>query len=270
MKISKKVINHLAGLITGDTKQSPYLSGSKLVMFFNEFGFDDTYGEGFPPRKQYVVEKIEGANGNDVLKEILEEFVDPIRYIEADFSVNEIVEAVNSLIKYDGYELVKINHLYKIVDIEGKLVKPESVVSIGHKYVFEQVTKCYKKISTNDYNGAITNARTLCEYIFIHIIESIEKKDYKSDGNLITIWKTTKKALKIDLEKEEYPEYVFQVVSGINTSLNGLAALSNNAGDRHASNFRTKKHHAKLAVNLAITICEFLIDVLLIKESKIN
>lgn len=270
MKISKKVINHLAGLITGDTKQSPYLSGSKLVMFFNEFGFDDTYGEGFPPRKQYVAEKIEDANGNDVLKEILEEFVDPIRYIESDFSVNEIVEAVNSLIKYDGYELVKINHLYKIVDIEGKLVKPESVVSIGHEYVSEQVTKCYNKISTNDYDGAITNARTLCEYIFIHIIESIEQEDYKSDGNLITIWKTTKKALKIDLEKEEYPEYVFQVVSGINTSLNGLAALSNNAGDRHASNFRTKKHHAKLAVNLAITICEFLIDVLLIKESKIN
>jgi len=68
--------------------------------------------------------------------------------------------------------------------------------------------------------------------------------------------------LKIELKKEDFPDFVFQIISGLDTSLGGLSALSNNAGDRHANKFNTEKHHAKLAVNLALTISDFLIEVL--------
>lgn len=79
---------------------------------------------------------------------------------------------------------------------------------------------------------------------------------------MISLWSSAKKNLKIDFKKEDIPETVFQILSGLNTSLNGLSVLSNNAGDRHATKFKTKKHHAKLAVNIAMTKSEFLIDVL--------
>ena len=66
--------------------------------------------------------------------------------------------------------------------------------------------------------------------------------------------------MKLEIDKETLPDFVFQIVSGLETSIKGLAGLSNKAGDRHANKFKTKKHHAKLAVNLSMTIADFLIE----------
>jgi Abortive infection C-terminus len=87
-------------------------------------------------------------------------------------------------------------------------------------------------------------------------------REKRSDGNVLNLWARAKKALKIDLKKEEIPDVVFQILSGLDTTINGLAGLSNNAGDRHANKFNTKKHHAKLCVNLAMTLSDFLVDIL--------
>ena len=48
MKISNKVVEPLGRLIAGDTGTAPYKPGPELVQFYNECGFDDVYGEGFP------------------------------------------------------------------------------------------------------------------------------------------------------------------------------------------------------------------------------
>jgi len=66
--------------------------------------------------------------------------------------------------------------------------------------------------------------------------------------------------MKLEIDNTTLPDYVIQILSGIDTAIKGLAGLSNNAADRHANKFSTKKHHAKLAVNLAMTISDFLLD----------
>jgi hypothetical protein len=172
------------------------------------------------------------------------------------------VADINSLIKFDGYELLKSGNLYKVADIQGNFIQSETLQSVGHDFVSEQIEKCRQKISADDFNGAITNARTLTEAILIHVIETIELIEIKNDGKILNLWTRAKKALKIDLKKDEIPETVFLILSGLDTSLNGLAGLSNSAGDRHANKFNTKRHHAKLSVNLAMTLCDFLIDIL--------
>lgn len=176
--------------------------------------------------------------------------------------VDTIVSEINPLVKYDGFALIKKGEVYKVADIQGNFIASETVSAIGQEFVNEQIGKCQEKIALHDFNGAITNSRTLCEAVLIHVIETIEKSEIKNDGNLINLWKRAKKALKIDLDKNEIPDFVFQILTGLDTSLNGLAGLSNNAGDRHANKFKTKKHHAKLAVNSTMTFCDFLIDVL--------
>ena len=45
MIISQKTIEKLRELINEETE---YRSGSKLVAFFNQYGFRDVYGNGFP------------------------------------------------------------------------------------------------------------------------------------------------------------------------------------------------------------------------------
>jgi hypothetical protein len=262
MKVSDKIIGQLGALIAGDTQVAPYLSGPELVDFFNEFGFKDIYGQGFPTRWKYAAEKIDLLNGSKKLRLMLEEFVDPRLYGGDDRLVKRIVEAINSLIKYDGFALKQIGHVYKVTDTEGNLIQASATKALGHEFVTEQIRKCEQKIADADYPGAITNARTLVKAILLHIVELIEGTEIKNDGNLPSLWNRAKKALKIDISKDDLPEFVFQILSGLDTSLNGLAGLSNNAGDRYANKFKTKRHHEKLAVNLAMTISDFLIDIL--------
>ena len=262
VRISNKVTKQLGTLIAGDTSTAPYLSGPNLVDFYNECGFDDVYGEGFPSRWKYSTDKIVESNGTSRLKRIIEEFVDPRRYGGNEELVDKIAADINHLIKYDGFALIKKGNIHKVADIHGNFIEPETVATIGHEFVSEQIEKCQQKIATDDFSGAITNARTLCEAVLIHIIETIENIEIKNDGNVINLWARAKKALKIDLRKDEIPDFVFQILSGLDTTINGLAGISNNAGDRHANKFNTKRHHAKLAVNSTMTLCDFLIDVL--------
>ncbi len=268
MKISNKITKQLGTLISGDIGLAPYLTGPQLVEFYNECGFNDTYGVGFPSRWKYSMDKIVESNDTPRLKKILEEFVDIRRYDGNEDLVEQIVDQINKLINYDGFALIKTGEKYKVADIIRNFIEPETVSKIGHDYISEQIEKCQQKISTDDFSGAITNARTLCEAVLIHVIESIEKNEIKNDGNLINLWTRAKRALKIALKKEELPDFVFQVLSGLDTTLNGLSGMSNNAGDRHANKFNTKRHHAKLAVNSTMTICDFLIDILNIRNKN--
>ena len=51
MQLNQKTLKYLRELINEKIK---YRSGPKLVEFFNAFGFNDTYGEGFPSRWWYT------------------------------------------------------------------------------------------------------------------------------------------------------------------------------------------------------------------------
>ncbi len=265
MKISNKITEQLGRLIAGDLGTAPYLSGPRLVDFYNSCGFDDMYGEGCPSRWVYSTQKIEVSNGTDKLKTILEEFVDPRRYGGDEDTVIAIVDIINQLIKYDGYALTKKGFNYKVASLKGSYIEPEAVLKIGHEYVSEQIEKCQEKIALNDFSGAITNARTLCEAVLIHVIETAEKIEVKNDGKITNLWSRAKKALKLDINKSELPEYISQILTGLDSIITGLAGLSNNAGDRHANKFNTKKHHAKVAVNSAMTLCDFVIDIMVLK-----
>jgi hypothetical protein len=260
MTLSEYTISVLAKAIAGDSQLLPYLSGPQIVHFFNKFGDNDVYGGTFPTRWVYVQEKLRALNGTDKLRLVIEEAVDPRRYIESSKNVDEAVKYVNEALLFDGYELKKTGKFYKVCDGQGMLVQPVTVTTIGHDFIMDQVAKCRAKIESEDYTGAITNARTLIEAIFLEIISRSEGNQPKNDGNIDDLWRRVKKAMKLNLDRETLPEFIMQIIGGLESSLKGLAALSNNAADRHAHRFNTRKHHAKLAVNVALTLADFLLD----------
>jgi len=55
----------------GDKAISPYRSGPKLVGFFNDFGTDHTYGQGFPSRWSFAETCIRQFNDTPTLKKII-------------------------------------------------------------------------------------------------------------------------------------------------------------------------------------------------------
>jgi hypothetical protein len=54
--------------------------------------------------------------------------------------------------------------------------------------------------------------------------------------------------------------YQRSILQGLKSLITGLYEVANKAGDRHDAIFGTDHHHAKLAVNAAFTLCEFLLD----------
>lgn len=260
MKISEKTIKYLGRALCGDKGGMPYKSGQELVNFFVEFGANDRYEEGFPSRWKYTEDKVREYNNTDTLRKIIEASLDPRDYLETVYEPKLAAELANEYLKFDGYELKEINGLYKITDANGILVEPKTVKGLNHDFINEQITKCHDKIEKGDYNGAITNARSMLEAVMIEIIEEHDGYEYKNDGNLDNMYKKIKQILNLTIDPKILPPTVLQILSGLNSITNGLAGLSNNSGDRHANKFKTKKHHARLAVNASMTLVDFLLD----------
>lgn len=260
MKISENSIEHLKLIITGDSGFTSYLSGPKLVKLFNRYGFNDMYGQGFPSRHIYAEDRLRDMNDSTNLKSLIEEVIDARKFVGQEDTLESAINHINSFLQFDGYQLKKNGTFFKIYDDSGNLVEAETIGNLSHDFVNEQVEKCNTKITSGDFNGAITNARSLTEAVFIDLVEELTGKEVKYKGDLIQLYKAVKKELKLNIDKDQMPESIIQILSGLNSIVNGLAGVSNSYGDRHATKLKPSKHHAKLAVNSAISICDFVID----------
>lgn len=270
MKLSEYSIKNLAKVVCGDCGYTPYLSGHNLVLFFNKYGSNDVYEQGFPSRWKYTEEKLMEQNGTINIKKIIEEIIDPRRFIGLQITIEDAIRNINDFLKYDKYELKKSGDYYNVSDFSGLIIEPETTKQINHTFVQEQIEKCFKKLLEGDYNGAITNARSLVEAILIEIIEIFENKEIKNDGDIDNLYKRVKKILNLEIDKNQMPDTIIQILSGLNSITSGLAGLSNNSADRHANKFKTEKHHAKLAINSAMVFCDFLLDSMNFQNDKIK
>ena len=78
MKVSNKTIDYLKGIISGDSPKTKYQTGPKLISFFSNFWFKDTYGQGFPSRWMYTEQKLTELNNIDRVEEAIEFYYKPI------------------------------------------------------------------------------------------------------------------------------------------------------------------------------------------------
>ena len=260
MKLSAVNIKHLGSAVTGEGGYTHYKSGPELVDLFNRFGADDEYGTGFPSRWKYAEENLKRLNDSEYLQSVVESLVDPRGYIGSEMRIDNVVERLNEFLVYDGYKVVKYGTFFKVAIITAGLVQPTTITEINHEFIQEQINKCFTKVDQGDYSGAITNARTLAEAVMIEVVESDSTTSVKYDGNIEKLYKQVKKNLKLNPDPQAHPETVVQILSGLNSITSGLAGLSNGFADRHANKNKPSIHHAKLAINSVMTLCDFLID----------
>lgn len=126
MKINQDTIQAFQKVITGDSLEtgdsiSPYRSGPDLIAFFNQFGEDDKYGQGFPSRWYFTEEKLKKFNNTDKLEEVLEGAVDPRHFLGSEYEVSEAVEFLNKFLTYDDLKIVRNGKFYKLYDIEEEV-----------------------------------------------------------------------------------------------------------------------------------------------------
>lgn len=270
MDLRSHTIKVIAQTVTGDNGKSFYRSGPQLVDFFNELGFDDKYGQGFPTRWVYAEEKIKIILQQDRFLEFLSKFLDDSLYIDTQYETSKIVDYLNQYLKYDDYEIIKIGNKYQIKDLKtAQIIVPEECLEIiSTEFLEEQMRKCDKKIIENDYDGAITNARSMVEEVLLEIEKEVAGKREKYDGDLSSLYKRVKKLINFDAGREGLDTCLRQILSGLNNIVIGLGGLRTKASDSHAREYRPCKHHAELAVNVAKTFTAFVISSYKYQEEK--
>jgi hypothetical protein len=267
--LTEFLVRNIASSVTGDDGFFPYRKGAELVTLFNKFGFKDIYPESMEiSRRYYTSERIRQLKNFDELKRLIEAIVDIREFYGLGITVENAVAHINEYLKFDGYEIRYDGRAYQLFSNNIKVVEHTTISTLSHDFITEQIEKCEKKLAVGDYDGAITNARTLIEAVSIKLIEKKSKQTYKSDGNLITIFKDLKKNLNMSIDKEHYPPYIIEIISGLGTVIQGIAGLTNKASDRHNRIYRPQKHHAKLAINCAFSFCDFILESFYYQQDK--
>ncbi len=272
MNLSPRSIITVGQIVTGDKKLSPYRTGPQLVRLFNEYGANDRYGQGFPSRGQYAEDRLRDLNGTAALSALLSQVLDPREFMDTDFKVENVLDYLNKHLRYDGYEVVLHKGQPKIRDLEGVPVEVrhpfEGSEEDGHTFIDEQLRKSETKIQEGDYDGAITNARSLVEAVLAELERQLDENAPDYDGNLVKLYRRVQKLLNLDPGRPDIEQPFKQVLSGLTSIINGLSGISNRMGDRHVRTYKPSKHHAVLVVNSARTLANFLFETQQYQEER--
>ena len=130
MILSQNTLEELRELINEKTE---YRKGSVLVKFFNQLGFSDVYGNGFPSRGYYTDEKLQCINGTPELDKCIKMLFNPSGFINRVAVLRSCLDEFNEYLAFDGWKVDVKNtgvEIHKVSgpDIETKL-KEQPVVS---------------------------------------------------------------------------------------------------------------------------------------------
>jgi hypothetical protein len=271
VQVSEKTVSALAKVVTGDCGLTLYRSGPVLVRLFNDFGANDVYGNGFPSRWVYAETNIRRLNGSPALAALLACVLDPRDFMEANKPLEPAIEYVNRYLAYDGYEVIRLNNEYRVRDLRGTQVEFESPFGppqgLNHVFIDEQAKKCDQKILAGDFDGAITNARSLLEAVLVEVERTLSPSPVKYDGDLPKLYRRATQALDMDPAGQENLQ-TKQVLSGLISIVNGLAGMRNTMSDAHVISQKPTRAQARLAVNASKTTADFVVSRLMEKTGR--
>lgn len=104
MILCKKTLECLREMIN---EKSEYRSGSKLVQFFNDLGFSDSYGQGFPSRWFFTDERLAKINGTPALDQCIRNTFAPVNFIGRIQKLDILIKEFNQYLAFDKWKVVR-------------------------------------------------------------------------------------------------------------------------------------------------------------------
>lgn len=104
MILQQKTLEKLRELINEETQ---YRKGHEIVAFFNELGFNDTYGQGFPSRWVYTDEKLNKINGTPEIDKCIKKLFAPVNYISRFKELDNFISDFNQYLAFDNWKVVR-------------------------------------------------------------------------------------------------------------------------------------------------------------------
>jgi hypothetical protein len=115
-------------------------------------------------------------------------------------NLQEALTYLNEFLAYDGYEIMPHGKAHDVVDkTRGEIVVDVKLEPshLSHAFIMEQIEKCRTKTNQEDYDGAITNARSLVEAVLAAIEKEFDSNAPEYDGDLPKLYKRVQKHLNL-------------------------------------------------------------------------
>lgn len=192
------------------------------------------------------------------VKKVVSAYEEIMRKLGVYFGYEDKLEDLAKSMKKDGYDFVSGNFI-AVNNIKPSVFTP-SLVTLSQESIIEHIEKANQKINANDFSGAITNAYTLVEEFLKALLHQTGTKFKNDEGDIKVLYKNICAPLNLSPDGEALESYLKSILQGLQQQISGLYNLANKMSDRHARRYNPAKHHAKLAINTAFSLCEFLLD----------
>lgn len=262
----------------GESEQEismPYLSGKDICSISNKFGYPVAYG-GMKSRWEYLEELITFCIRNERVSDLLsylfsrQQFSTMLscltsEHIENAYKTitNSVIEHINGELCFGGNELVLTAGTFAIREI-GKTVSVEAPIIkiIDRSYISDLCERALQAIETKDFDSAVTKSRTLLEEVFCYVIE--RKGQTPADkGDIKGLYTEVKKLYNMHPDKDA-DKRINMLLSGLEKILSAITEMRNKNSDSHgvgANRINIAEHHARLCVNAAVTMADFILAV---------
>ena len=276
------IITGYAGLTSKINKSEidaiTYTSGSEDIICTYEECFveysDITNNPQYTSREfkleKYVRLQLEKINGTSRIHDFIIVYFKHI-YDYGD-EPEEVVEYLNRYFDADGYSIEKIEFSdeYKIYSLDDCLVNYDCLFKESERgnYILinEHNKKCFEKIKSGDYTGAITNSRSLLEQLLCEIRSEIQisngqrRSGYNGGIDELLADVLDKLKIKETLKEKVYNGYE-SIENGFKSLVHGISLLRHGMSDAHNISYAPSQKDALLAVNTAKTIANFIVKV---------
>ena len=266
------------GTDSGIKISMPYLSGPTLCEISNKFGLPVTYGwnGGAQSRWAYhddlLAHCIQNKRESDLLAFLFSkgQFVDKLRgqtpeVIEYAYAqiVNAVIDQINGALYFGGNELVQLGKEFVIRKLGSTIsVAAPSVKTIDRSYITDLSDRALKDVIDGNYDSAVTKARTLLEEVFCYVIEKKGEAPSES-GDIGKLYNQVKQLYNMHQSKD-MDKRINGLLSGLEKILSAIAEMRNKGSDSHgvgAKRINIADHHARLFVNSAMTMADFVLAV---------
>ena len=149
-----------------------------------------------------------------------------------------------------------------IFNNKGIIIEAPKIKTIDQNYIKSIAERAQEDINNSNFDSTITKCRTLVEEIFCYVIELKEEKPSES-GDISDLYKQVKGLYNMHQSKEADVR-INMLLSGFEKILTAIAQMRNKNSDSHgigSKRFNIEEHHARLFLNAAIAMSDFVLAV---------
>ncbi|MBP5788459.1 MAG: abortive infection family protein [Kiritimatiellae bacterium] len=142
------------------------------------------------------------------------------------------------------------------------VVATPAIKGVDYHYIRDMAPRANEDVEKGDFDSALTKARTLLEETFIHVLEKTGVEP-EARGDIVKLHNQVKACFGMR-QSPSLDKRINGLLSGLEKILSAITEMRNAGSDSHGVGRKRiiiQKHHARLFVNAAQTMADFMLAV---------